>query len=112
MSTGSSPSSQPLGSSHDSQLNPPGQQVRAEPTAQSLSQVRERVPRAVIGYSDTNRRASRNREADGCRRYTARETGKAARYGGELKGNSPRTQCRTQLTRPRPILQVFCGGEI
>ena len=27
---------------------PPGQQVRAEPTAQSLSQVRERVPRAVI----------------------------------------------------------------
>ena len=48
MSSGSSSSSQPLGPSQDSQLIPPGQQVRADPTAHSLSQVRESVPRAVI----------------------------------------------------------------
>ena len=48
MSSGSSSSSQPLGPSRDSQLIPPGQQVRADPTAHSLSQVRESVPRAVI----------------------------------------------------------------
>ena len=47
MSSGSSPSSQPLGPSQDTQLIPPGQQVRAEPTAQSLSQVRE-TPLAVM----------------------------------------------------------------
>ena len=48
MSSSSSLSSQPLGPGQDSQLIPPGQQVRVEPTAKSLSQVRERLPRAVI----------------------------------------------------------------
>ena len=48
MSASRSSSPRPLSPSEDSQLIPPGQQVRAEPNAQSLSQVRESLSQAVI----------------------------------------------------------------